>query len=124
MKLGTIKQIVKEELSRFEKLPAWVDPLLQTLNNFIVNTAQALNGRLTFKDNFLCAQKSMKLTHGVEAQINPGTRFKVMGAACFSAGGLVVDKFGWRQLSNGNIGVTIYFDTGTTATCTVVIFFE
>jgi hypothetical protein len=122
MKLGTIKTIVKEELSRFGQLPGWMDPLLQTLNNFITNVTQALRGSLTFQDNFLCKIKQIRLAHGVESEINPDSRLKVSGVACFNCNGLIIDKFGWRQLSNGNIGVTIYYDSGTNALCEIIIF--
>jgi len=124
MKLGTIKTISKEDLSKGEKLPAWFDPFVQTLNNFISNVTLALSGRLTFKDNFFCAQKQIKITHAVEAQINPESRNKVSGVACFNSGGLSIDTIGWRQLSNGNIGVTINFGAGTEAICVITIFFE
>jgi hypothetical protein len=124
MKIGMVKQIVKEELSKFEKLPQWIDPLIQTLNTFITNTVLALNGRLTFRDNFLCTIKSIKITHSVESQINPDSANKVSGVLVLSAGGLPIDTFGWRQLSNGNIGVSINYGSGTQATCLILILFE
>jgi hypothetical protein len=121
MKLQGIKTIVKEELSRFEKLPAWIEPMLQTLNTFISNVTIALRNSLTFEDNFLCKVKKVTLEHGVESEINPDTRFKVMGVLFLSAEGLLIDKFGWRQLSSGNIGVTVHFASGTDALCEIVI---
>lgn len=126
MKLGIIKTIIREELARFEKLPPWMDSFLQTLNQFISNVGTALNGNLDFRNNFLCTVKSITLTHGVEQQINPNnTKLRVIGVACFNAGGKIVDKFGWVALSNGNIGVTIYFDGGTSSTestCELILF--
>lgn len=122
MKLGVIKTIVKEELSKFEELPKWMDPFLQTLNTFISNVATSLKGNLTFEDNFLCKKRTLKVSHGVEAQINPDSRLKVTGVACFNTNGATLDKFSWRVLSSGNVGVTFYFDPSTDATCDIIIF--
>jgi hypothetical protein len=127
MKLGTIKTIAKEDLSKAEKLPAWMDPFLQSLNNFISNVTLALNGRLTFNDNFLATEKQINIIHSVETEINPDSKNKVKGVVCMSSGGLGIDVFKWRQLSNGNVGVTIGYDGGistTNAICVITIFFE
>lgn len=124
MKLQGIKTVVKEELSRFEKLPAWIDPLLQTLNTFISNVVIALRGNLTFEDNFLCKVKKITLSHGVQGEINPDSRLKVIGVLILSSEGQIIDKSGWRQLSNGNVGVTVYFDSATSALCELVILFR
>lgn len=122
MKIGTIKVIVREELSKFGELPKWIDPFLQTMNKFINDVGLALKGNLTFKDNFLCVTKQIKLTHGVEQEINPQTKFKIYGVICLNANGLIIDKFGWRSLSNGNIGLTIYYHAGTESLCDIIIF--
>lgn len=126
MKLGIIKTIVKEELSKFEKLPSWMDSFLQTLNQFISNVGTALNGNLDFKYNFRCTVKTLALTHGVEQSVNPeNTKLRVTGVACFNANGMIVDKFGWRFLSNGNVGVTIFYDGGgptTVSNCELILF--
>ena len=123
MKLGIIKTIIREDLARIEKLPAWVDSFLQTLNQFISNVGTAINGNLDFRNNFLCKVKTMSLTHGVEQEVNPeNPKLRVIGVACFNANGKIVDKFGWRFLNNGNIGVTIYFDSSATSNCELIIF--
>lgn len=122
-KVGVIKTIVKEELSKYEAVPKWVDPLLQTLNKFINDVGTALKGNLTFQDNFLCSTRTIKLTHGVEQQINPNNTLKVKTVLVLAASGLVVDKFGWRYLTNGQIGVTIYYNSGTTSSCDLLILF-
>jgi hypothetical protein len=123
MKIGTIKTIVKEELSKYEELPKWVDPLLVTLNKFINDIGLALKGNLSFEDNFNCKIKQIKLTHGVEQAINPQSTSKVKGVLLMGAGGVVVDKFGWRFLTTGQIGVTVYFNSGTSSICDLVILF-
>lgn len=124
MKLETIKTIVKEELAKYEKLPGWMDPFLQTLNQFMNNVGTAVNGNLDFKNNFRCTVKTLELNHGVEQEINPQNKARVNGVACFNANGLGVDKFKWRYLNNGNIAVTIHFDGGTKSTCDITIFFQ
>ncbi|MBA3754993.1 MAG: hypothetical protein H0X02_01620 [Nitrosomonas sp.] len=128
MILGLIKRIAKENLSKRGEVPPWIDELLQPLNTFIETVTVALRNGLTFKDNFLCNVKQIKLVHGVESQVNPeNSKLKVSGVLCLYAGGLVVDKFGWRQLSSGNIGVTISYDGGTSTTnaiCELIIFFQ
>lgn len=124
MKLGTIKTIVKEELSKFEKLPGWMEPFLQTLNQFMNNVGTAVNGNLDFKNNFRSTVKSLEFTSGVELKVNPEKpKLRVTGVACFNTGGLIMTKFGWRHLNDGSIGVTIHFDSGTTSTCEITIFF-
>lgn len=124
MKLGIIKTIIREELSKYGELPKWIDPFLQTLNQFISNTGTALNGNLDFQNNFRCTQKQMSLTHGVEQEVNPASpKLRVTGVACFNANGKIVDKFGWRFLDNGNVGVTIHFDGGSgTSDCVLILF--
>jgi len=123
MKLGIIKTIVREELSKYEKLPLWMDSFLQTLNQFIQSSGTALNGGLDFENNFRCKKKTISLTSGVEQEINPQSpKLKVTGVLCMNANGLIIDKFGWRVLSSGNIGVTIYFASGTTSACDLIIF--
>lgn len=127
MKLGIIKIIGKEALSKYEKLPGWIDPFLQILNQFIQNVGSALNGNLDFENNFRCKVKTITLSHGVEQEVNPSpstARLRVSGVACFHANGLIIDKFGWRFLDNGNIGVTIYFASGTSSECKLHIFLE
>ena len=123
MKLGIIKTIIREDLARMEKLPGWMDSFLQTLNQFISNVGTALNGNLDFKNNFSCKVKMMSLTHGVEQEVNPeNNKLRVIGVACFNANGKIIDKFGWRFLSNGNVAVTIYFDSSATSDCELILF--
>lgn len=128
MKLAIIKTIGKESLAKTgEKLPQWLDLLLIPLNQFIQNVGSALKGNLDFENNFRCVTKSVKLTHGVQMEINPNptsVRLRVSGVACFNAGGLIIESFGWKFLDSGNIGVTINFASGTEAECKLIIFLE
>lgn len=121
MKLGIIKTIQREELSKFGELPKWVDPFLQVLNQFLGNVGLALKGNLTFADNFLCKEKKLTFTHDVEQEINPDTKSRVVGCFPIYAGEKMVVGFKWTYKSNGNIGVTFQFDGATEAVCTVII---
>ena len=76
MKLSQIKTVSKDSLSKAGELPKWIDALLQPLNQFIENVGQALQGQLTFKDNFLCKVTSERLAHGAETEVNPYTSAK------------------------------------------------
>jgi len=128
MKLS-LKRILKEELARTkETVPKYMDSVLRVINTTIEQVGIALSNRLTFEDNFNCTVVTREFTHGVELEINPTAgkqgNLRVTGVSLLSGGDLIIDKFGWNQKSNGNIGVTIYFDGGsgsTIANCKVLI---
>lgn len=125
MKLS-LKRLLKEELSRSkDPVPSWMDAVLRVINTTIEQVGVALSNRLTFEDNFLCTVVNREFTHDVELEINPRAglqgNLRVTGVSLLSGGDLIVDKFGWVQKSNGNIGVTIGFDGGTSATCRLLI---
>jgi hypothetical protein len=121
MKLGVLKTIQREELSKYEALPKWMEPFLQVLNQFIGAVGLALKGNLTFEDNFLCKIKKLTFTHDVEQEINPESKIKVVGVLPQYAGGLMVIGFQWTYKTNGNIGVKFQFAGGTEAVCSVII---
>lgn len=128
MILGVIKRISKDDMAKFEKLPGWIDALLNPLNDFIEKVGLALQNRLTFRDNFLGKISTAHLTHGVELEINPypGTRgsLRVIGVIPLSTGGLYIDAFKWTAKQNGNIGVTVNFLGGTEADIKLQIHLE
>ena len=125
MRLPIVKRIDKADLERAEKTPKWVDPLMSTLNAFMEAVALALRGRLTFEDNFLCKPYQGEFTSGVAIEINPRidlqTNLRVTGVLLVSCGGLRFSSFGWSQLQNGNISVTVDFAAGTSSTCKLII---
>ena len=126
MRLSTIKTIVREELAKYGELPAWINPLLGTLNQFINSVGLALTGNLTYADNFACTEKVLILTHGVEQALNTGSNSRPTEVRIRDANGLVIDKFGWSRKADGSVGVTVYFDGGTSTTsieCRVLIYF-
>lgn len=141
MKIGTIKQILKDDLKGSGDLPGWLDSFLTTLNQFITQVATALKGRLTFADNFSCKPITLTFIHGVALEINPLvaglTGFKVLGllpiqcpAQGYDASTLyLLESFGYAILQNGNISTTLRFAktdgtapaAGTALTCSLII---
>ena len=138
MKLGLLKTIAKSELAKGGgEIPKWVDAFLGPLNSFIERVGIALQGRLTFEDNFLCKVTALEFTHATELLVNPsidgGGALRVTGVLPLSAGGLAIDKFKWTQKDTGSVGITLSFENGvdpasatptvpaTKATCRILI---
>lgn len=125
MKLGVVKRILKDDLAKSGDVPAWVDVLLQPLNEFIEKVGLALQNRLTFADNFLSKKVTQTFTSGTELVINPqltgNINLKVSGVLLLDASGATVDKFKWARKQNGNIGVTVTFSDVTSAACTIYV---
>ena len=122
MKIGVVKTIQEEDLKKTGEIPAWVSLLLAPLNQFIEQIGRALQGNLTFEDNFLCRVRRIKCVDNVEQLVNPqaGT-LRVYGVLPLSAGGLSIAEFKWVQKTDGTIGVTFQFTGGTEATCELLI---
>lgn len=129
MRLGTIKRISRDELTKSgEELPKWIDAMLDPLNQAIEKFTLALSNGLTFDDNILAKRTKLSFTHNVEQLINPfpqGSRnLAVVGVWPVSAGSQAIDKFKWVSKTDGSIGVTFQFDGGspsTEAVCTIII---
>lgn len=121
MKLGVVKTIQKEELSKFGELPGWVDPLLTALNSFIEQTGKALQGNLTFADNFLTRGKQLRFQSGAEQVLNPEAgNLRVYGVIPLSSE-LKVEGFGWQHRGEGKIAVTFDFTGGGQSICEILI---
>lgn len=72
MKLDNIRRVAKEELNGS---PSWVDPMLSAYNNFMEKSTQALMGKLTYGDNFLCKILTNQFVNATELVIaNPFTK--------------------------------------------------
>jgi hypothetical protein len=125
MKLGTIKRISKEDMSKQGDVPKWMDPMLDTLNEFIEKVSQALLGNLTFEDNFLCKVVEQEFTHATEVIVSPRidgrSGLRAVGVLPTYPGGEELDSFSWVTKENGNLGVTFWFGTSTTAKCRILI---
>ena len=123
MKLGVIRRILREDLEKAGSVPAWVDQLLYPLNQFISLATQALTNNLTFSDNFSGQQQTLTFTHGVEQKVNPTTSAKVIGVIPLGVASLgttskgtapaLISKWGWVYKADGTIGITFYFDAGS-----------
>lgn len=125
MKLGLIKRISKEDMAMKGEVPKWMDPMLDTLNNFIDKVSTALNGNLSFGDNFLCKEFSQQFTSGTAYEINPAIDGRAQ-TTCYAVvpldtNGATIDKFLWEKLASGKIRVTFTFSAATTNKCTILI---
>lgn len=129
MKLGVVKRIGRDELQKAGgEIPAWVDVFLNSINSFIEKVGLALQGKLTFEDNFFCKSIYLDFTHGVEQLINPAVanaiNARVIGVLPLDASGQGVDSFKWVRKDDGNIGVTYSFAGGSSSTkakCRLII---
>ena len=125
MKLPIIKRISKEDLKSAD-LPAWIDPLLTALNAFITPVTTALQGKLTFQDNFLANVISKTFTSATKLTINPRlsvdqSRLSITGVVPLYASGKIIDEFGWERNSDGSIAVTVNFNGGGSAAVTLLV---
>lgn len=125
MKLGLIKRISKEDMAKHGEVPKWMDPMLDTLNDFIEKTATAFNGNLSFGDNFLCKEHSQDFKSGTSYTVNPNidgrTQTRPYGVLPIDTNGAEIDKFLWEKLASGGISVTFTFTAATTNKCTILI---
>lgn len=127
MKLGIIKTISKENF-RSKDVPKWVDQLLEPLNQFIEQVGSALQGRLSFQDNFYSNIVTHTLVDSTELEINPNAdgnaRRRVLGVIPISSGSLAIESFNWNEKSTGNIGVTVTYASGTSAEVRLLILYQ
>lgn len=125
MKLGTIKRISKEDMARQGDVPKWMDPMLDVLNDFIEKVGRALNGNLSFEDNFLSKIIDQEFTSAAELIVSPSldgrTGLRAYGVTVLSTSGEQLLSLTWRLLETGNVGITIGFGSVVTAKCKVLI---
>ena len=124
MKFSSIRRILKEDLTKKEETPKWVDGLLGPLNDFLEQTVRALSGRLTFTENLQSVVKSVELTHAVAKDIATGSSLRIAGAWLSDADGGFVEGFGFVRKTNGTLTVTAKFDTAQTKLCKIIILLE
>lgn len=125
MRLSNVKRISKEDMAKKESVPAWIDPLLETLNTFIEQVTTALNGNLTFQDNMLSKEYSGEFTHNVavdvNAQLDGRAQLRVYGVIPMDTNGVEWDAMKWEKLNNGKIRVTFQFAGAVTTRCVLQI---
>jgi len=110
MKLTNIKRVAKEEL---QGAPSWVDPMLTAYNDFMEQATQALFGKLTYGDNFLCKIKTNSFKNGTELVIaNPftgGSRPIGIHPIYMEPGNLIDSYNLVYKSSNNELGITFNF---------------
>lgn len=124
MKVGTIKKILKEDLAKFGKLEAWVEPFISTLNGFIEPVVRTLSNNLTFADNFACKVIEQKFTSGTAAEVSVPAGRRVYGILPVEALNKEITSYKFTRKVNGNISITLTWTGGGDAVCRVVILLE
>jgi hypothetical protein len=123
---GVIRRISREDLAKKGELPAWVDEMLSTLNEFLDRTVTALRGGLTY-DNFACKSVQLKFTSGTARTVSLAPNQRVSGIHVLEALNHTVTGYGFYRNSDGTIDVRIKFEKhdGTAASgevmCTVKV---
>lgn len=120
MKLPVIKRLDKQDITSGGDYPSWMDGFLGALNAFIDPVVNALSGRLTFADNFLCTVSTQTYTHATELVISVPANRKVIGALPIlaikstdtSATKNVISGWGLDVKGNGTLGLTVNFAGG------------
>lgn len=120
MRLGTVRRILKESLGGGEK-PAWLDGVLEVLNEFIEKVGQALQNKLTFQDNFSCRIHSQTLTSATSVTIGTQSTLRVRGVQLLYWGGKTLSGFKWDRGTNNSITLTATFTEGGSAACEILI---
>jgi hypothetical protein len=124
MKLPIIKSIRREDLASGGEIPPWIDRLLGPLNQFIEQVGVAVTGRLSVSDNLAQKYISQSFTHNVELEINPNDRRRVVGMVPVYASDKILAGYRFTYKNNGNIGVTILFDSAGSSDCKILLYFE
>lgn len=124
MKLAAVRRILKESLGGGEK-PGWLDGMLSALNPFMEQVYLALNGNLTFSENFAAKEVYRDFTHAVPLELNPESNRRVRGILIQDCGTQMLTGWKMTRLQSGNIEVTIEFKAGGTTkeTCSVIILY-
>lgn len=123
-KINSIQLIRFDDLQRYAKdIPSWVKGLIDPLNQFMETISGTLRKGVTLADNIAGSVVEVEFTSGVELEVNPQSRNKVIGVRVMYAGDKVVSGWGWRQIPNAsnNLGVTINFADEGTALCRLFI---
>jgi hypothetical protein len=123
-KLGVIRRIAKEDLTKGGDLPAWVDPFITTLNQFIDATTSALQNRLTFADNFNCKTVVLDFTSGTDQILGQSSYGRPIGVLPVSCGGKGLTEFKTRFNDQGDFVVTLTFNGGGTSTCRLILLYQ
>ena len=124
MKLPIIKSIRREDIATSGEVPAWIDKLLGPLNQFIEQVGVAVTGRLSVGDNLAQKYITQTFTDNVELDVNPNDRRRVVGMIPVYSAEKIITGYNFIYKNNGNIGVTIKFDTAGSSDCKILLLFE
>jgi len=124
MKLPIIKSIRREDLATSGDIPAWVDKMLGPLNQFIEQVGSAIQGRLSVADNLAQKYITQSFTHNVELEISTNDRRRVVGMVPVYSADKIIAGHRFTYKNNGNIGVTLLFDSAGSSDCKILLYFE
>lgn len=125
MKLPIIRSIRREDIaSSGGEIPPWMDKLLGPLNQFIEQVGVAVTGKLSVGDNLAQKYLTQTLSDGVELEVNPNDRRRVVGLIPVFCADKLVTGFGFSYKNDGNIGVTVKFDSAGSSEVKLLLLFE
>ena len=124
MKLPVIARLRREDLATAGDVPAWVDKLIDPLNQFIEQMGVAIQGRLAVGDNLAMKYITNTFTDNTELQINPNDKRRVVGILPVYASSKIITGYNFSYKNNGTIGITIKFDAAGSADCKIILIFE
>lgn len=124
MKLPIIKSIRREDLATSGDIPPWIDKMLAPLNQFIEQVGTAVTGRLSVSDNLAQKYISQTFTHNTELEVNPNDRRRVVGMIPVYSAEKAIAGYRFTYKNNGNIGVTLLFDSAGSSDCKILLYFE
>ncbi len=120
MKLGVIRKILKDDLKGGD-IPGWVGGFLEVLNDFIEKVGIALQGKLTFQDNFSCRVHTQKIVSGTEYKIATQSNLRVSGVQVLDVGGRTLTATKWARGANNTITLTLTYTGASDAECAILI---
>lgn len=124
MNLGVVRRILRDDLSRFGALPAWVDALLSPMNDFIDKTTTLSRNNVTLQDNIAGKLFTTTFTDAVPLKVATGSSLKVIGVIPLAFGAQTLTSFQWSRNQDGTVNVTFGFATASASdTCTIYIFY-
>lgn len=99
---------------------AWIDVLLEPLNDMLISHQNALSGKLTFGDNIKSEVKTFAFTNATESPNILHGQSQYFGIIPISSSDKLI-YFSDRIVDNDNIAITARFDTAKTGTVKFLI---
>lgn len=113
--MAIVRGVRKLLKSDFADAPNWFDKMLSPFNQFLDSVIGALRNKLTFRDNFYSEVKEYEFTHGSELTISHSLlefRGILIVKTPNDTPATTYAVTGWhsREISNAEIGVTVFFN--------------